>query len=200
MKEAISQETANDVSHSRILEGNECTSASNGLKSAAMLGLALSVGASGALVAQTEATAAVPAPTTSATTEAFSSDSQVSATTSEASAVSQQVAAYHTVEAGESLWQIAQQHRVGLRELKGANALPPETAIRVGQVLKVPGSETHVADASSELVARITADDSTAPEVASRRSADKLSRLQGTAQSTAAQLKAQLRPRLRTLC
>ena len=185
MKEAISQETANDVSHSRIPEGNGCTSASNSLKSAAMLGLALSVGASGALVTQGEATAAVPAPTTSATTEAFSSDSQVSAATTEASAASQQIVAYHTVEAGESLWQIAQQHRVGLRELKGANALPPETGIRIGQVLKVPGSETQVADASSELVARITADDSTAPQVTSQRSADKLSRLRNTVTSTA---------------
>ncbi len=104
----------------------------------------------------------------------------------ESSAASQQIVAYHTVESGESLWQIAQQHRVGLRELKGANALPPETAIRIGQVLKVPGSETQAADASSELVARITADDATAPEAASRRSANnKLSRLQNTVTSTA---------------
>ncbi|MGC1219518.1 MAG: peptidoglycan DD-metalloendopeptidase family protein [Phormidesmis sp.] len=109
-----------------------------------MLGLALSVGASGALVSQAEASAAVSAPIASETTRAFSSDSQTSV--GEAVEVGQEgsqsaqpeTVAYHTVASGESLWQIAQQHRVGLRDLKFANNLPPETAIRVGQVLRVP--------------------------------------------------------------
>jgi murein DD-endopeptidase MepM/ murein hydrolase activator NlpD len=162
LKEAISQETVSDSSHSCIPEGNESNSPSNSLKSAAMLGLALSVGASGVLVSQTEASAAVSTPTTSATTEAFSSDSTVSAAAAEASAVQSQnpsqVVAFHTVESGESLWQIAQQHRVGLRDLKEANALPTETAIRVGQVLKVPGSIEATAPATSEMIASITAD------------------------------------------
>jgi murein DD-endopeptidase MepM/ murein hydrolase activator NlpD len=161
LKEAISQETVSDSSHSCIPEGNESNSPSNSLKSAAMLGLALSVGASGVLVSQTEASAAVSAPTTSATTEAFSSDSTVSAAAAEASAVQSQnpsqAVAFHTVESGESLWQIAQQHRVGLRDLKDANALPTETAIRVGQVLKVPGSIEATAPATSEMIASITA-------------------------------------------
>ncbi len=165
MKEAISQETVSDSSHSCIPEENGYNGPSNGLKSAAMLGLALSVGASGALVSQAEASAAVPTPTPSAATEAFSSNSKVSVAAAEAAAVQSQTAqsqivAFHTVESGESLWQIAQQHRVGLRELKDANALPPETAIRVGQVLKVPSSSQSTA-ATSEMVASITVDEST---------------------------------------
>lgn len=138
MKQAVSQETVSDSSHSRIPEASECNASSSSLKSAAMIGIALSVGASGALVSQASA-AAVSAPTTSAPTEAFSSDSKVSETTAEGLEQRQQVVGYHTVESGESLWQIAQQHRVGLLDLKSANALPPETSIRVGQVLKVPG-------------------------------------------------------------
>jgi murein DD-endopeptidase MepM/ murein hydrolase activator NlpD len=164
LKEAISQETVSDSSHSCIPEENGCNSPSSSLKSAAMLGFALSVGASGALVSQAEASAAVPAPTPSAATEAFSSNSKVSVVAAEAAAVQSpaaqsQIVAFHTVESGESLWQIAQQYRVGLRELKDANALPPETAIRVGQVLKVPSS-TQATTATPQILASITADES----------------------------------------
>lgn len=147
MKEAISPEAVSDISHSRIPEGNEGNAASS-LKSVAMLGLALSVGASGALVSQTEASAAVSVPTNAATTEAFSNGSRVpthkAAVSAESDEASAQAAGYHRVASGESLWQIAQRHRVGLRELKAANALSPETSIRVGQVLRVPGNTAEI--------------------------------------------------------
>ncbi|MEO0520971.1 MAG: peptidoglycan DD-metalloendopeptidase family protein [Cyanobacteria bacterium P01_A01_bin.116] len=168
MEQAISQETVSDPGHSSVSEGNESNASGNSLKSAAMLGIALSVGASGALTHQAEASAAVSAPAASAETKAFSSDSKVSATkAAEGELPSQQrVADYHTVESGESLWQIAQQHGVGLRDLKSANALPPETSIRVGQVLKVPEgaqSPVNVSVATSnaaQLIAGITAEES----------------------------------------
>ncbi|MEL6353286.1 MAG: peptidoglycan DD-metalloendopeptidase family protein [Cyanobacteria bacterium J06627_28] len=120
-----------------------------------MLGIALSVGASGALVSPAEASAAVSVPTTSETTKAFSSESKVSAVQGAevAAASPQEIVAYHTVASGESLWQIAQQHRVGLQDLKSANELPPETSIRVGQVLRVPAGNTVVALASTNLPA-----------------------------------------------
>ncbi|MEL6604663.1 MAG: peptidoglycan DD-metalloendopeptidase family protein [Cyanobacteria bacterium J06614_10] len=130
-----------DSSHSCNPEGNESTTNSTScVKSAAMLGIALSVGASGALVSQPEASAAVSTPQVPATTKAFSSEAKVSAVTaSETAETSQQrIVAYHTVASGESLWQIAQQHRIGLQDLKSANELPPATSIRVGQVLLVP--------------------------------------------------------------
>ncbi len=140
MKQAISPECLSDSGHSSNPQESESNATGSRVKSAAMLGLALSVGASGALVSQAEASAAISAPTASDTTKAFSSDSQISA--DEAAGVDQsthaEIVAYHTVTSGESLWQIAQQHRVGLRDLKSANDLPPETAIRVGQVLRVP--------------------------------------------------------------
>ncbi|MGB3788809.1 MAG: peptidoglycan DD-metalloendopeptidase family protein [Phormidesmis sp.] len=125
-----------DSSHSCIQEVCQSTAASSSsIKSAAMLGLALSVGASGVFTAQSEASAAISVPET-ATAQAFSSDFKVSIP----SASQAQIVAYHTVESGQSLWQIAQLHRVGLQDLKAANELPAETSIRVGQVLKVPGA------------------------------------------------------------
>ncbi len=137
MKQAISQEPMSDSSHSCIQEMCESTASSSSIKSAAMLGLALSVGASGVFATQSEASAAISVPEASATAQAFSSELKVS---SPATAAPQaQIVAYHTVESGQSLWQIAQLHRIGLQDLKTANALPAETSIRVGQVLKVPG-------------------------------------------------------------
>ncbi|KPQ35308.1 MAG: putative metalloendopeptidase [Phormidesmis priestleyi Ana] len=159
MKEAMSQEKMSDSSHSCIPEGNGFNNSSSNLKSAAMLGIALSVGTSGVLVSQAEASAAISAPMPSASTEAFSSDSKVSTSDAGVDSATLQVVAYHTVESGESLWQIAQQHRVGLRELKSANALPPATSIRVGQVLKVPASSEETVPETSELIASITADE-----------------------------------------
>ena len=138
MRQATSQETVSDSGHSLILELSQ-SNGSNSLRSAAMLGIALSVGASGALISAPEA-AAVSPPTAAATTKAPSSDAQMVATSSATAA--QQIVGYHTVAVGESLWQIAQQHRVGLQELKSANAFSPETSISVGQVLKVPATET----------------------------------------------------------
>lgn len=143
MKKAISQETVNDSSHSRIPEGNESNTTASSFRSAAMLGIALSVGASGVVVSQTKASAAVTAPTTSAKTEAFSSNSRVSSPVPEDTSL--QIVGYHTVGSGESLWQIAQQHHVGLRELKSVNGLPQETSIAVGQVLKVPAMAPAIA-------------------------------------------------------
>ena len=116
MRQATSQETVSDSGHSLILESSESNSSSS-LKSAAMLGIALSVGASGALISSPEAVAAINAPTT---TEAFSSNTQAAAASN--ATAPQQIVGYHTVAAGESLWQIAQQHRVGLQDLKSANA------------------------------------------------------------------------------
>ena len=164
MKQAISQEPMSDSSHSCIPEVSESTVTSNRVKSAAMLGIALSVGASGALVPQAEASATISAPAASDTTKAFSSDSKISTNTAaeagKAVTTSRQtVVAYHTVASGESLWQIAQQHRVGLQDLKIANQLPVEASIRVGQVLRVPATASNISSTgTSETGATLAAE------------------------------------------
>ncbi len=147
LKQAISQESVSDSSHSCI---REVTASSSSIKSAAMLGLALSVGASGVFATQPEASAAISIPEASATGQAFSSDSEVSVPASSTSPA--QVVAYHTVASGQSLWQIAQLHRVGLQDLKVANRLPVETSIRVGQVLKVPSSDAVAQSPAQQVI------------------------------------------------
>ncbi|MEM9087284.1 MAG: peptidoglycan DD-metalloendopeptidase family protein [Cyanobacteria bacterium P01_F01_bin.53] len=174
MKQATSQETVSDSSHSQFPKENESNASGSSIKSAAMLGIALSVGASGAMVPQADASASVTTSTAATATKAFSSDSKVAAV-SEADSASgvaessqQQIADLHTVESGESLWQIAQQHGVGLRDLKTANALPPETSIRVGQVLKVPGtmaSNSSTSSRGAQLLAGVPAENAESSEL-----------------------------------
>jgi murein DD-endopeptidase MepM/ murein hydrolase activator NlpD len=62
----------------------------------------------------------------------------------------------HTVKAGESLYGIARQYRVGLAELQRVNGIESPTKVRVGTVLSVPGnaaSEQHSAPAAARRVA-----------------------------------------------
>ena len=154
MKQAISQESMSDSSHSCIQRTYQNVSNGSSIKSAALLGLALSVGASGVLVAQSEAAAAVSTMEAPATANAFSSDFQGYRPVD--SALQTQVVAHHTVESGQSLWQIAQLHRVGLQDLKTANNLPVETSIRVGQVLKVPGAAVAVQSPTQAIIQNLT--------------------------------------------
>ncbi|MEL7504448.1 MAG: peptidoglycan DD-metalloendopeptidase family protein [Cyanobacteria bacterium J06554_6] len=106
------------------------------VKSAAMLGLAISVGASGVLLADADASAA-----DLQLMDSISGDLPVvpasSAEAVEATLVPQK-SLYHTVEQGESLWKIAQRHRIPLRDIETANSIPSETLLQVGQVIKVP--------------------------------------------------------------
>ncbi|MBW4483977.1 MAG: peptidoglycan DD-metalloendopeptidase family protein [Tildeniella torsiva UHER 1998/13D] len=46
--------------------------------------------------------------------------------------------AYHTVEAGESLWKIAAQHEADVQAIKVANGIAGDDVLRVGQVIRVP--------------------------------------------------------------
>jgi LysM repeat protein len=46
--------------------------------------------------------------------------------------------AYHTVEAGESLWKIAAQHEANVQAIKVANGIAGDDVLRVGQVIRVP--------------------------------------------------------------
>ncbi|MEO0432063.1 MAG: peptidoglycan DD-metalloendopeptidase family protein [Cyanobacteria bacterium J06656_5] len=148
MKRANSQEPKSETSHScfsdmitvteQVPSGNAGRS-----KSAAMLGLALSFGASGVLFADSEATAAVGSFVT--TTSAASSESPqlpsvLNNQLGQPSSV-QRLAVYHTVEQGDSLWQIAQEHRVEIQDIKTANRISPDAPLQVGQVIKVPNEE-----------------------------------------------------------
>lgn len=108
-----------------------------------MLGLALSVGASGVLFADSEATAAVGSFTI--TTSANSSESPQLPSVLHNRLKQQPLvngqAVYHTVEQGDSLWQIAKEHQVEVQDIKLANRISPDATLQVGQVIKVPSEE-----------------------------------------------------------
>ncbi|NEP15286.1 MAG: peptidoglycan DD-metalloendopeptidase family protein [Leptolyngbya sp. SIO4C1] len=124
------------------------------MTSAAMLGIALSVGASGVLLTESEASAAVDLRSASVSSKALRSLPQTSASALSVEEVfgerqlERNSALYHRVEEGESLWQIAQRHSVGIQEIKAANRLAPEAPIQVGQVLKVPTEPAQASQAA----------------------------------------------------
>ncbi len=147
MKRANFQEPKSETSHSCFSCVNavaeQAPSGNAGRsKSVAMLGLALSVGASGVLFADSEATAAVES--FAITTSASSSESpqlpSVLHSRLEQPLVNGQ-AIYHTVEQGDSLWQIAKEHQVEIQDIKLANRISPDATLQVGQVIKVPSEE-----------------------------------------------------------
>lgn len=100
-----------------------------------MLGLALSFGASAPFF--TEPELALAADGTNLTVLPAANRGQpetlklVPAETTSASS-------YHTVEAGESLWQIAAQHEADVKAIKVANGIAGDDVLRVGQVIRVP--------------------------------------------------------------
>ncbi|MBE9065584.1 peptidoglycan DD-metalloendopeptidase family protein [Leptolyngbya cf. ectocarpi LEGE 11479] len=149
MKRANSQEPKSEISHScfpdMIAVSEQASSGNAGRsKSVAMLGLALSFGASGVLFADSEATAAVGSfvPTQSAaSSESPQLPSVLNSQLVQPSVNGQGLTVYHTVEQGDSLWQIAKEHQVEVQDIKVANRISPDSPLQVGQVIKVPGEE-----------------------------------------------------------
>ncbi|MEM6592632.1 MAG: LysM peptidoglycan-binding domain-containing protein, partial [Cyanobacteria bacterium P01_C01_bin.73] len=118
--------------------------------SAAMLGLALSVGASGALLPR--GAAATPWPTVSlnptlSTVPANLGDSVEAMALSEADGVAH--VTYHTVQSGQTLSQIAALHGVDIAVIEQANGVSEGTLLQVGQVLKVPSGTVSQTISSS---------------------------------------------------
>ncbi len=103
--------------------------------SAAMLGLALSFGASAPLLTEPEIALA-----------ADGSNLTVLPITGQKTAQEPKIAStrmvgsseYHTVEPGESLWKIAAHHSTDIQAIKDANGIASDEILRVGQVIRVP--------------------------------------------------------------
>lgn len=100
-----------------------------------VFGLALSLGASGALFSGVEASEAAsfaylpPASDLPSTLPSYGSDRPSGA-----------AASYHTVSAGETIWDIAKQYGIAVEDIKVANGISDGQPIQAGQVLKVPSS------------------------------------------------------------
>ncbi|TVQ07022.1 MAG: LysM peptidoglycan-binding domain-containing protein [Leptolyngbya sp. DLM2.Bin27] len=99
-----------------------------------MLGLALSFGASAPFLTEPELALAADGSTLIVLPAANRDQAQGLKLTS----TKAQSSSYHTVEAGESLWQIAAQHEADVQAIKVANSIATDDVIRVGQVIRVP--------------------------------------------------------------
>ena len=157
LKRVFPQESAAD-SHSPISNGFQ-PGASVGSrrvqKSAAMLGIALSFGTSAPLLFEPESALAAEGPVV-AVLPAAGSKAEVAQPTLVTNQSNLASTTYHTVEAGESLWQIAEEHQADLGSLKAANNIAPDEVLKVGQVLRVPSVIEGVAGAEgSEQVHRL---------------------------------------------
>jgi murein DD-endopeptidase MepM/ murein hydrolase activator NlpD len=152
LKRVFPQESA---AGSHSLSSNECQQMALGgsrrvQTSAAMLGIAISFGASASLL--TEPQAALAAEGTVITVLPSATD-ELAEPDVPRLVVSQEDApstAYHTVEDGDSLWQIAAEHHTDVQLIKSANGISPNEVLQVGQVIRVPaGSETASLAATS---------------------------------------------------
>lgn len=112
-----------------------------------MLGLALSMGASGVLLPRhgDEAAAAEPKPTEAVAAPQPSqqaiahSPATVEAEPTINSLTASDVYAEHVVREGQTLWQISELYRVDIDVIAAANELKSSATLYVGQVLKIPG-------------------------------------------------------------
>jgi murein DD-endopeptidase MepM/ murein hydrolase activator NlpD len=120
--------------------------------SAAMIGLALSMGASSLLIPRQNegATAAEPTPTDAATIAAIPAAS---------STVPTAQMAEHVVTKGQTLWQLSRQYKVDVGAIAAANALKVGDVIKVGQVIHIPtaGSSNFSASEASSATPQLVA-------------------------------------------
>jgi murein DD-endopeptidase MepM/ murein hydrolase activator NlpD len=116
--------------------------------SAAMIGLALSMGASSLLIPrQSDGAAAAESVATESTAEVVPLAYHVAVLPAQsvvelAAAPDQSPipAVTHVVREGETLWQIAQRHHVSVSAIATANGIAAQDVIRVGQTLNIPTS------------------------------------------------------------
>ncbi|MBD2652700.1 peptidoglycan DD-metalloendopeptidase family protein [Synechocystis sp. FACHB-383] len=116
-------------------------------RSAAMVGLAVSMGATGMLFSQT-ATAA-----TSSGNSPLAAVSNLSLDQSHGSPTESVLASpslKHQVKEGESLWQISQAFQVDAKAIALANSISTDTALQAGQVLSIPRPSSSVKAANDQ--------------------------------------------------
>ncbi|NJO40480.1 MAG: LysM peptidoglycan-binding domain-containing protein [Cyanobacteria bacterium RU_5_0] len=142
--------------------------------SAAMIGLALSMGATSLLLPRqaSEATAAEPPLSDTATTVAPSVTQVVSPLPGVESAATSTVRIVeHVVREGQTLQQLAAQYQVSIEEIAAANDLKLDSTLRIGQIIQIPvpadGSVIAQADVISGSVPESAKAELSSPLIAS---------------------------------
>lgn len=118
-------------------------------KSAAMIGLAISMGACGTLLPQDydEAVASESVYGDTVATSASSSGSSAAQADLYAYTSAGTSAASHTVQEGETLFTLADRYSVNPSTIADVNRISADSVLRVGQVLSIPASPAVVAQA-----------------------------------------------------
>lgn len=126
--------------------------------SAAMIGLAISMGAYSLLLPKQgdKAVAAEPvSPEPTVTAVPSAPDVAVLPSVEASTSLSAPATAgiEHVVQEGQTLWQLAQLYQVKVADLAGANRIPLNAVLHVGQVLTIPTRLTNETGASAPVVA-----------------------------------------------
>ncbi len=130
--------------------------------SAAMLGLALSVGASSIFFPRHKEAAAAETPSAIRLASRLSLGMPLANLPDSGSAGGSST--YHTVAPGQTLWQIAQVHGVEIDVIKAANGVTPESTLQPGQVLRIPARPAPAASAPAPSAPAPTASAPATPE------------------------------------
>lgn len=113
-------------------------SSSSSRKSATMIGLALSVAASGLVVHQQDDRASAAEPQVSMSSPASAGLSSVHAARSSGATSEQESITHHVVREGDTLWSIADHYQVSKDEIIASNTLESENVLQVGQTISIP--------------------------------------------------------------
>jgi murein DD-endopeptidase MepM/ murein hydrolase activator NlpD len=134
-------DTGMNIDQSKMLSESNCRTRT----SAAVIGLAFSMGAQGILLPQVSEAAPAAADAIAAESVAAVLPSAFNVAASSTVHVSNSLASEprvaiiaHTVQEGQTLSRIAQLYRVATADILATNALTADTVIRVGQVLRIP--------------------------------------------------------------
>jgi murein DD-endopeptidase MepM/ murein hydrolase activator NlpD len=130
--------------------------------SAAMLGLALSVGASSIFFPRHKEAAAAETPSAIRLASRLSLGMPLANLPDSGSAGGSST--YHTVAPGQTLWQIAQVHGVEIDVIKAANGVTPESTLQPGQVLRIPARPAPAVSAPAPVAPAPTASAPATPE------------------------------------
>ena len=149
--------TDNDADAVAAESTQSCLGPSRVRRSAAMIGLAISMGAY-SLVAPQQGDSAIaadpiavdpanvgsatpPAPPLADITVVSPDTGREAVSPTPASLVSRANLPEYTVQSGQTLWRIAQLYKVNIATLAAANRLEPDAILFVGQVLRIPNRE-----------------------------------------------------------
>ena len=125
---------------SNLTPNNNCGQA---CRSAAMIGLAISMGATGLLLTQNQAAVAANSLTAKATLSSFPASFKPTDATDSTKGQLAPLSLKHKVKIGESIGQLAQDYQVEAAAIATLNKLSVEADLVSGQILKIPSLEGY---------------------------------------------------------